>query len=379
MIHYFDNCATTKVDDNIANILLKYSTEKYFNPSARSSYSLDISNDINQAREKVVTLLGAQDYNVYFTSGGTESDNIGIFCALKGKKGNIVVTPSEHSAVYNAVLELQNRGYEVRQAAVLEDGHIDISDFLSKIDNQTLLACFMHVNNETGAVNDVKQLTKVIHSLNANTVCFSDGVQAVGKIPVNLGDLDIDIYTFSGHKFHGSKGTGAILVKKSIHPNSLVFGGGQEKGIRSGTEFVGGIVALAEALRFSSENISTNTRNFIYFKTIIRDGLSDIDGWRENCTSNCSPAIMSLAFANIKGEVLLHMLENFEIVVGTGSACSSKNKQSRIAKAINLPQNYSEGLLRISFSKYNTSEEVRFLSEKLKDCTLQLRKTMQSR
>lgn len=376
MIHYFDNCATTRVDDNLIQTLIKYHTEKYFNPSARSSFSAEVADDIARARETVAKLLGAENYNVYFTSGGTESDNTGILGALKGKRGNIVATMSEHSAVYNALLTLQNRGYELRLANVLPDGHIDFKDFISKIDDQTLLACFMHVNNETGAVNDIKKLASAIKGVNKNTVCFSDGIQAAGKIPVNLADLNVDIYTLSGHKFHASKGTGVILVKKNLRLNPLIFGGGQEKGLRSGTEYVGGIVVLADALQSAISNLTINTQRFLHYKNNVRDALGCVRDWREICIENCSPAVMSLAFAGIKGEVLLRMLEDAEIIVGTGSACSSRNKQSRIAKAINLPAEYSEGVIRISFSKFNTEEDTRYLGEKLRECVLRLRKTI---
>ncbi len=379
MVHYFDNCATTRTDDEVVQTLVNYHTREYFNPSARSSYSLKIANDISFAREKVAKLLGAQGYDVYFTSGGTESDNIAIFGSLKSKRGNIVATLSEHSAVYNTLMELQNRGYEIRLAAVTPDGHIDVDDFLSNVDGETLLACAMHVNNETGAVNDVKRICREVKKINSKTVTLSDGVQAVGKIPVNLADLGVDLYTLSGHKFHASKGTGALLVRKGVRLNSIVFGGGQEKGLRSGTEYVGGIVSLTQALEKAQMRISSNATAFVSFKEIIRSRLVDIPDFRENCVENCSPAIMSLAFADIKGEVLLHMLEAYEIVVGTGSACSSKNKQSRIAKAIGLPKEYAEGILRISFSRYNTEDEVVLLAEKLRECVLQLRKTMLGR
>lgn len=376
MLHYFDNCATTKMDESAAEILLKYQTEKYFNPSARSSYSLQVANDVQLAREKVQKLLGATGYDVYFTSSGTESDNLGIVGSLKSKCGNIVATMSEHSAVYNTLMELQNKGYEIRLANVLSDGHIDVEDFLSKVDDQTLLACCMHVNNETGAINDVKNIVKAVKSLNPNTVCFSDGVQAVGKIAVNLCDLGVDIYTLAGHKFHAGKGVGALFVKKGIRLTPIVFGGGQEKGVRSGTENVGGIMALAQSLQTAVQNVSPNTEKFLQFKQILRNSLCSVPEWQELCSNNCSPAIFSVAFADVKGEVLLHMLEQFEIIVGTGSACSSKNKQSRIAKAIGLAKNFTEGVLRISFCKYNTVEETEMLAEKLRLCVLQLRQTM---
>ncbi len=376
MIHYFDNCATTRVDDQVWAKLQHYATTQYYNPSARSTFSLQIANEIASSREKIAKILGVSADEILFTSGGTESDNIAICGCLRARKGNIVVTASEHSAVYNAVMQLKDRGYEVRIANTLADGHIDITDFVSQVDKETQLACFMHVNNETGAINDVKQINSIVKRINPRTATFCDGVQAVGKIPVNIRSLGVDLYTFSGHKFHASKGTGGLFIKKGIHISPLVFGGGQEKGIRSGTEYVGGIVALSTALEIAVSNLAQNTQDFALYKETIRAGLADIPNWKENCTQNCSPAIMSLAFADIKGEVLLHMLEQFDIIVGTGSACSSKNKQSRIAKAIGLDANYSEGVLRISFSKYNTLEEVNLLAEKLAFCVKSLRKTM---
>lgn len=376
MIHYFDNCATTRVDDDIVDLLRKYHTEFYFNPSARSSFSLQISNDLSKAREQLAKALGATSQEIIFTSGGTESDNLAILGSIHAKRGNIVVTTAEHSAVYNTVSELASRGYEIRYADVLPDGHIDIDDFVEKVDGETLLACFMHVNNETGAVNDIRRINDLVKVKNSKTVTFSDGVQAIGKIPVNLRYLGVDLYSFAGHKIHCSKGIGALYVKNSVKLSAIQQGGGQEKGLRSGTEYVGGIIALSNAVLRAKENVSTNAEQFANYKEIIRNALCKIEDWRENCVTDVSPAIMSLAFANIKGEVLLHMLEKYDIIVGTGSACSSKNKQSRIAKAIGLPQNYSEGIIRISFSKYNNLQEVEYLGEKLAECALQLRKTM---
>ncbi len=375
-IYYFDNCATTRVDDDITELLMKYHTEKYYNPSARSTCSLQIANDISLARERIAKALGAANGEIIFTSGGTEADNLAIFSSVKAKHGNIVVTASEHSAAYNAVSELKNRGYDVRLANVLSDGHIDVDDFVSRVDDETLLACFMHVNNETGAVNDIRHINQLVKAKNGKTQTFSDGVQAVGKIPVNLRYLGVDLYSFAGHKIHCTKGIGALYVKNGVRLTPTIFGGGQEKGMRSGTEYVGGIVALAIAVEKAQLNLAVNTENFNNYKQIVRGTLQSLDGWRENCTEDVSPAIMSLAFANIKGEVLLHMLESYDIVVGTGSACSSKNKQSRIAQAIGLDPKYSEGMLRISFSKYNTAEDVQLLAQKLFQCVVALRKTM---
>ena len=375
MIRYFDNCATTRVDDDVVQILNSYHAEKYFNPSARSTFSLQVANDIASAREKIAKSLGASSANeILFTSGGTEAINLAILGSLRAKRGNIVVTAAEHSAVYNTVNELANRGYEIRVAKVLTDGHVDIDDFVSKIDSETLLACFMHVNNETGAINDVRTLNLRVKSANAKTFTFSDGVQAVGKIPVNLRHLGVDLYAFAGHKMHCTKGIGALYVKSGAKITPTVFGGGQERGLRSGTEYVGGIVSLAHSVCKAVANVEQNSANFVQYKQIIRQSLRDVQNWLENCTENASHAIMSLAFSGIRGEVLLHMLEKYDIIVGTGSACSSKNKQSRIAKAIGLNADYSEGIVRISFSKYNTTDDVTLLAEKLKESVIQLRK-----
>ena len=375
MLKYFDNCATTRVDDDVLEILNYYHADRYFNPSARSTFSLQIANDMAAAREKIAKTLGASSgKEILFTSGGTEANNLAILGSIRNKRGNIVLTSAEHSAVYNTANELANRGYEVRLAKVLSDGHIDVDDFLSKVDQETLFACFMHVNNETGAINDVRKINSLVKAKNSRTLTFSDGVQAVGKVNVNFRYLGVDFYSFSGHKIHCTKGIGALYVSSSARLAPVVFGGGQEYGLRSGTEYVGGIVALAHSVSQAVAKVEENRATFVEYKQIIRQALSQLPNWRENCVDDVSPAIMSLAFAGIKSEVLLHMLEKYDIIVGTGSACSSKNKQSRIAKAIGLNTDYSEGVLRISFSKYNTIDEVRFLAEKLAESVLELRK-----
>ena len=376
MIHYFDNCATTRVDDDIAEIIAQYHTTKYFNPSARSSFSLQIANDIAAAREKMAKALGATAQEFVFTSGGTEANNLAIVGSLRAKRGNIVVTASEHSSVYNTIVELSSRGYEVRYANVLSSGHIDVDDFVAKVDDDTLLACFMHVNNETGAINDVKRINSLVKGKNSKTVTFADGVQSVGKISVNLRYIGVDLYSLSGHKIHCTKGIGALYVKNGVKLTPTAIGGGQEKGLRSGTEYVGGIVALSCAVVKAQSLVATNSAQYEQYKQTIRNSLANTPNWQENCVTCASPAIMSLAFADIKGEVLLHMLEKYDIIVGTGSACSSKNKQSRIAKSIGLGANYTEGVLRISFSKYNSLQEVQLLGDKLCVCVNELRKTM---
>jgi cysteine desulfurase len=375
MYYYFDNCATTRVDDEVLQILNRYHVDTFYNPSALTNVSMMVKNDVESSRQRIAKALGVAPKELYFTSGGTEADNTAILGAVKNKKGNVVVTASEHSAVYNAVMQLKNRGIEVKLAKTTSDGHIDVDDFVSCVDENTLLACFMHVNNETGAINDVKQINALVKAKNARTITFSDGVQAVGKIPVNVKSLGVDLYTFSGHKIHCSKGTGCLYVKNGVSVNPLIVGGGQENGFRSGTEYVAGCVALATAVENAVKNVATNTQTFAIYKQILVDTLSNLDA-KINCTQNVSPAILSVAFKHIKGEVLLRMLEMDGILVGTGSACSSKNKVSRVMGAIGLENQYTEGVLRISFSKYNTVEQVQALCDALAKNVNSLRKTM---
>ena len=375
MIRYLDNCATTKVDDDVLEILRKYHTESYFNPSARSTFSLQVANDIASARERIAKALGAASSNeIIFTSGGTEANNLAILGSIRAKRGNVVLTAAEHSAVYNTATELANRGFELRIAKVQLDGHIDIDDFFSKIDSDTVLACFMHVNNETGAVNDVCKINHFVKQINPKTVTFSDGIQAVGKIPVNLRYLGVDFYSFAGHKIHCTKGIGALYVKSGAKLSPTVFGGGQERGFRSGTEYVGGIVSLAHSVEKATTSVEENAAKFEEYKQIIRQVLKDVPRCHEICDQFASPAITSWTFGGIRGEVLLHMLEKYDIIVGTGSACSSKNKQSRVAMALGLDPDQSAGLLRIGFSKYNTADDVAFLAEKLAVSVAELRK-----
>ena len=371
---YFDNCATTKIDDDVLQIVSDYAKNKFFNPSARSSLSLEVSNDLAVARRQIARLVGADEDEIFFTSGGTESNNIAILAGGKSRKGNVVVTAAEHSSVYNPVMQLAGKGYEIRIAKVLPDGHIDVDDFVNKVDENTALACFMHVNNETGAINDVRRINALVKQHAPKCQTLSDGVQAVGKIPVNIHSLGVDFYSMSGHKIHGSKGSGFLYVRRGTKCNPLVFGGGQEHGMRSGTEFVGGQIALATALAKATKLV--NDPIFADLRNTVTDKLQQVANYKILCNTDNTPRILTAAFADIKGEVLVHMLEKYNIVVGTGSACSSANKQSRVAKAIGLEPRYTEGIIRISFTDGITVVDADFLADKLVQCVAELRKTM---
>lgn len=371
MIYYFDNCATTKVDEKVLEVINQYHTEKYFNPSSLHGWSLAVKKDVDASRNTIKKCLGFSG-NLLFTSGGTESDNLAIFGSMR-HGGNVVATMVEHSAVYNCLQSLQQKGVTVKFAKTFDDGSVDVEHFLSLVDENTCLAVCMHVNNETGAINDIKLLFEGVKRINSRVLCFSDGVQAVGKIPVNIDFLGADLYSFSSHKIHGTKGVGGLCVKNGVRLVPQNFGGGQENGLRNGTEYVGGIVALATAVDLACKNLQTNVENFEKYKEIFKNAVRDLPDCKIVCQNNCSSAILTFAFANIKSEVLLHMLERENIIVGLGSACSSKYKVSRVHAQLNLPKNYQEGLVRISFSKYTTMEEVEFVADKLANTVKTLR------
>jgi len=377
-IKYFDNAATTKMDESLLPIFTKYATEEYFNPSALSSKSTQISKDIANARETLANTIGANFDEITFVSCGTEGDNMAMMGTLKGYKGNIVTSKVEHSAVYNTATFLQSKGIEVRFVELEKDGRVKEESLSNLVDKDTQYVCLMHVNNETGAINDIKTLCSITKSKNDKCIFICDGVQAYGKINVNVKNLGIDFYVTSGHKINGPKGIGFIYHKKNLHLAPLIKGGGQESGLRSGTENVSNIIAFAKAGEVTTSNIQNNSQKYALLKQTILDILC------QNCNDfviatqeeYCSPSILSIFFANIKTEVLLHMLENDGFIFGTGSACNSKNKTSRIISALKIESKYKEGLVRISFDKYSTQEDAKEFALKLSNAVNALRKTI---
>ncbi len=363
MLYYFDNAATTQLDSSLAELWKKYSCESYFNPSASSDHSTEVFKAIEDARIKVAKSLGADADEIYFTSGGTESDNLAILGAVGAKKGNIVTSRVEHPAVYNTIKYLKNKGIEIRYADLDGEGAAKEESIRSLVDDETLLVSLMHVNNETGAVNDIEKLSCAAKSKNKNLLFMSDGVQAYGKIPVRLHSAPIDLYTLSGHKIHAPKGVGALFIKKGIRLSPVLHGGGQEKDIRPGTENVANIVCLGKIAEQLSADLINSNSNFENMKNTILRIVSDSDLDFLNLSQNGTNSLIYLVFKNIKSEVLMRLLENDGFIVGNGSACSSKHKSSRLLEVLGVPKEYSEGGIRISFGKYNTVKQAELLAE----------------
>jgi len=363
-IRYFDNAATTRVDDEISEIIRKYNGELYFNASANYSEAVKIHNLLEGARQKVSDLLKGYEGKLYFLSSGSEGDNQAIICAKKRRNGNIVISAAEHPAVYNTAMSLKNAGYELRLCPVDMTGRVQEEAFAAMIDENTTLVSVMHVNNETGGVNDIAKLVKIAKKINPHLLFHSDGVQALGKVPVNLAELGVDLYTFSGHKIGAPKGIAGLYVKKGVYLSPLIYGGGQEGGLRSSTENISGIMAFTRAIERATSEREDNLKKFRSFADIIKGKLASIEDLRMISDDACAGHILTFAFRTVRGEVMQHALSQDGFLVGTGSACSSTRAHDRVPKALGLGV-YADGLIRVSFGRENTEEETVALADAL--------------
>ena len=356
---YYDNAATTKVYPECIEILTQYNQNRYFNPSALYKEASDIKLLIDGARKKKKKRLRAPEGNLYFTSSGSEADNTALFGVRKQKGQTVIVGEGEHDAVYNSALQLKNDGFNVEFAPIKSDGGIDIEKLADMLNPNVCLVSVMHVSNETGAIHDLESISALIKEKAPRAIFHSDGVQAYGKIDINLRASGVDMYTISGHKIHAPKGVGALWIKKGDTIRPLIFGGGQESGFRSSTENVAGIMAFKTAsdriFGNFEENNSIKSQIKEYLKSYICQNVAD--------TVVLSPDdgashILTLAFKNLRGEVLLHALEKKSVLVGIGSACSS-HRESRFKKLLNLDADHRDGIVRLSFSEFNTLDEAK--------------------
>lgn len=364
---YLDNAATTRVYPEVAENIARMSVEEYFNPSALYKQSVALAVKIKDSRNTILKALHATNGELYFTSGGTESDNTALFCTRKSKGSRIIVGLGEHDAIMNGALELKNQGYDVCFAPINTDGSVNVEEFVKLLNENVSLVSIMHVSNETGAINDIARLVKLTRKFAPNAIFHSDGVQAFEKIKVNLSALDVDLYSMSSHKIHGPKGIGALYVKKGVHIKPLLYGGGQEKGFRSGTENVPSIIGFAQAVEINernfAENYSKNKQFLENLKVQLTNNIPNIVVISPE--SSCAPSILTVAFENVRGEVLLHTIEENGILVGIGSACSSHH-ESRFKQLLGLDNTHKDGIIRFSVSEYNESSDIPFIVETIK-------------
>lgn len=356
---YLDNAGTTKMFEGCLAVIEKYACQAFFNPSAGYQQAIDVSKDLDKARENLLQKLGASKGSVIFTSGATESNNLAIMGSKKNGKWNYVFSMGEHPSVYNVGRELLQLGYDVRFVKLGKDGQVDYEDLQKNIDGKTRLISIMHVNNETGAINDVAKINAIRRKFAPQSLLHVDGVQAFCKINVNLDELGVDFYTISAHKFHGPKGVGALYVKNLQTLKNIVFGGGQENGFRSGTENVAGIMAMDYAIR--QIDVDKNFNHISNMKNIIKNVLSQDK--RIKIISADSPYILSASFEGVNGETLMRVLQDKGILVGKGSACSTKKAGNRILEDMGFNIDEIKSHVRISFGGYENEQEVKKAGE----------------
>lgn len=377
---YFDNSATTKVTDSVKDIVIKTMVEDYGNPSSMHMVGVEAEKYIKTAKENIAKILKVDEKEIYFTSGGTEGNNlatVGVAEANNRSGNKIITTEIEHSSVASPMKYLEKEGYNVVYLPVDHFGVVDMEALKEEMSEDTILVSVMYVNNEVGAIQPIGEIGKFIKTINPKVVFHVDAIQAFGKMEIKPNKEKIDILTVSGHKIHAPKGSGFIYIKKNTKINPIISGGGQQDGIRSGTENVPGIAGIGQASKDCYDNLEQNVARMTELKDYLIDRLSEIENVTVNSrkSSEGAPHIVSAGFGGVRSEVLLHALEDKGIYVSAGSACSSNRPSiSRTLKAMKIDKDLLGSTIRFSFSEFNTKEEIDYCIEQLKELLPVLRK-----
>lgn len=382
---YLDNCATTKPRREVVDSILRCLEEDFSNPSSLHSFGHKVEKQVEESRRIISEFLKVKETEIYFTSGGTESNNIFIRGAIEKNKNigkKIITTRLEHSAVGEVYKSLEKEGFQVIYLSSDETGKVDLDELKEKMDGEVSLVSIMHVNNELGTINDIKRARKIIKGINKNTFFHVDGVQAFGKIPVDLKTLGVDGYSISAHKVHGPKGIGALFVKSGISISPLFYGGNQEKGMRSGTENTPGILGFGKAVEILSKNFDKEEETKKKLRNLILEILKrDFKDFEVNTPLDNSPnSILNVSFLHTKGEVILHYLEQDDIYISTTSACSSNRKSQSNLEKLGKSVEICDGAIRICLSYENTEDDIIKFMDKLNFAVEDIRKiTMRKR
>ncbi|AOR24235.1 cysteine desulfurase family protein [Clostridium taeniosporum] len=359
---YFDNSATTKPLDKVVEEVVSGMKEYYGNPSSLHNLGLKSEKKLKQCREILAQTINSDENEIYFNSGGSEGNNQILKSILK-KGTHLITTPFEHSSILNTIKKLEKQGIKITHLKIDNKGKVDLEHLKNSITKETVLISIMHVNNEFGIIQDLSKIGSVIKQISNRAKFHVDAVQSYGKLKLDVKKMNIDFLTASSHKFHGPKGCGFIYIKKPNILNPLIEGGEQEFGIRAGTQNIPGIMGMTIAAKIANDNLLDNYNKVYKIKQRFIEKICSFKNIRINSLLNdeFSPYILNVSFKGVRGEVLLHFLEQENIYVSTGSACSSKariNKGSYVLKALNLTQDEIMGGIRFSFSKDNTEEEV---------------------
>ena len=372
---YLDNSATTRCSDRACQMMVDLLTKDYGNPSSLHMKGIEAERFVETAKKKIAKTLRVSEKEIIFTSGGTESNNLAIIGAAMANRraGNHIITTSiEHASVENPMEFLKEQGFEITYLSVDENGIISLEELEEAVTEQTILVSMMQVNNEIGAIEPVAEAAELIKKKNPDTLIHVDAIQSYGKMYIYPKKLGIDMLSVSGHKIHGPKGSGFLWVKGKTKLKPLILGGGQQKGMRSGTENAPAIAGLGEAAEEIYENLDEKRAHLYGLKQRFIDGIEKLEGTHVNGKTgeDSAPHIVSVSFEGIRSEVLLHSLEDRGIYVSSGSACSSNNhagkqKGSKTLRNIHLKENLLDSTLRFSFSVHTTEEEIDYALEVL--------------
>ena len=373
---YLDNAATTFVFPEVKDLMGKVMEEDFGNPSSLHKKGVEAEQYIKEAKETIAKFLKVEPKEIVFTSGGTESNNmalIGSAYANQRRGKHIITTRIEHASVYEPLMHLEKEGFQITYLPVDERGVVKLDALKEALTDETILVSIMYVNNEIGSIQPIEEIGKIIKSYREDIVFHVDAIQAYGKLKIYPKRAKVDLLSVSGHKIHGPKGSGFLYIKDRTKIQPILFGGGQQKGMRSGTENVPAIAGLSLASKFMYENHEEKIEKLNRLKERFIKGVSEIENVKNN--SGEAPHIISISFPGVRSEVLLHALEEKGVYVSSGSACSSNHPAiSGTLKAIGFDKNHWESTLRFSLSIFTTEEEVDFAIQCLKELVPVLRR-----
>lgn len=380
---YLDNAATTRPFDEVREVMLKTMETDWGNPSSKHRKGMEAEYYLKEAREAIASRLKAEPKEIIFTSGGTESNNlalIGTAMANKRAGNHIITTQIEHPSVYNPLTYLEELGFRVTYLPVNENGHVSVKELVHAVEEDTILVSVMHVNNEIGTVEPIEAIAKALREKKQDILFHVDGIQSFGKYLIYPKRMGIDLLSVSAHKIHGPKGIGFLYVGDRVKIKPVIFGGQQQKGIRSGTENIPGIAGMSCAVKKIYENHREKTESLYELKKRFIKGAEKIEGAVVNgihqiAQEDTAPHIVSVSFEKIKSEVLLHALEEKGVYVSAGSACASNHPQiSGTLKAVGIKKELLDSTLRFSFSVFTTPEEIDYALKELEELISVLRK-----
>lgn len=379
---YLDNAASTRVSKPVIELINKAMDEDYANPSAKHLKGMEAEKYLKEAAAKIAKTMKVSEKEIVFTSGGTESNNMALIGAAMARQRygkHIISTAIEHSAVHQVLVHLADLGFEYSILKVDEKGQISLEELKSLLRADTILVSVMYVNNEIGAVQDIKAIADIVHGYNKDIYMHTDAIQAYGKFKIFPKKEGIDLLSVSAHKLHGPKGSGFLYIDERVNIKPIIYGGGQQRGLRSGTLNIPGIAGLGEAAKEAYEDFDKEVEYIYSLRDYLIDEITKLndEGIKLNSEKGVkfAPHVLSVSISGVRAEVLLHAMEERGIYIASGSACSSNHPGlSGTLKGIGLKEEFLSSTVRVSFSKYNNKEELDFFLANLKELIPQLRR-----